>query len=269
VNYAGIPYQDPTPKMQKNYNYHANISSVIFEIGLYIFITSLVIYMISKLTSYVKALGLQRHTTDTIHSEQSSCAPGFSATSINIKIILIHGNDTLRWSYAWMPWAKSELEKLGFEVVGETFPDSIIAREKYWTEFLMNRINANENTILVGHSSGALCAMRFAETHKILGSVLIGAMHTDLGDELEKQSGYFDRPWEWEKIKEHQSWIIQFASTDDPYIPIEEARHVREMLKTEYHEFSDRGHFFNNQEKFPELIMAIKEKITNHSSYIT
>lgn len=177
------------------------------------------------------------------------------------KVILIHGNDTLRWSYAWLPWAKEELEKLGLEVIGETFPDSIIAREKYWVTFLADEAHADENTILVGHSSGALCAMRFSEKHKILGSVLIGAMHTDLGDELEKQSGYFNRPWEWDKIKANQKWIVQFASTDDPYIPIEEARHVHEMLNTEYYEYSDKAHFFENQEKFPELITIIKEKL--------
>lgn len=177
------------------------------------------------------------------------------------KVILIHGNQTLRWSYAWMPWVKAELEKLGLQVIGETFPDSIIAREKYWIEFLEEEVHADENTILVGHSSGALCAMRFAETHKILGSVLIGAMHTDLGDDLEKQSGYFNRPWGWGKIRANQKWIVQFASIDDPYIPIQEMRYVNKMLNTEYHEFSNRGHFFDHQETFPELIRAIKEKM--------
>lgn len=178
-----------------------------------------------------------------------------------IKAILIHGNSTIRWSYAWMPWVRDQLEKLDLEVIAETFPDSIIAREKYWTEFLKERVFADENTILIGHSSGALCAMRYAESNKILGSVLVGAAHTDLDDELEKQSGYFDRPWEWQKIRQNQDWIIQFASTDDPYIPIEEAKHVQEMLNSEYHEFTDRGHFFKNQTTFPELIEVITQKL--------
>lgn len=177
------------------------------------------------------------------------------------KIILIHGNQTLRWNYAWMPWVKNELEKLGLEVIGETFPDSIIAREKYWVEFLEKRVFADENTILVGHSSGALCAMRYAETHKILGSVLVSAAHTDQNDELEKQSGYFDNPWNWDTIKANQQWICQFGSTDDPYIPIKEMRHVHKMLNTEYQEFTDRGHFFQNQNTFPELIDVIMKKL--------
>lgn len=178
------------------------------------------------------------------------------------RIVLIHGNQTLRWSYAWLPWAKKTLENEGFEVIAETFPDSIIAREKYWIKFLEKIVRPDENTILVGHSSGALCAMRFAEKHAILGSILVSAAHTDLGDELEKQSGYFDRPWDWEAIRRNQQWIVQFSSTDDKFIPIEEARFVHQKLETDYFEFSDRGHFLKNQREFPELISELKKKLT-------
>lgn len=39
----------------------------------------------------------------------------------------------------------------------------------------------DENTILVGHSSGAACAMRIIEDHKVKGVALVSAYHTDLG----------------------------------------------------------------------------------------
>lgn len=80
------------------------------------------------------------------------------------------------------------------EVIGETFPDSILAREKYWIKFLEERIEVDENSILIGHSSGAAAAMRCAERNELFGSILISAAYTDLGDEMEKKSGYFDRP---------------------------------------------------------------------------
>jgi len=178
-----------------------------------------------------------------------------------IKVILLHGNDTMRWSYAWMPWLKARLENLGLEVIGETFPDSIIAREKYWLAFLKERLSADENTILIGHSSGAVAAMRFAENNRLLGSILVSPSYTDLGIELEKESGYFNRPWLWENIKENQKWIVQFGSKDDPHIPLAEFRHIHEMLGTEYYEMENRGHFSENQDTFPEIIKAIKEKL--------
>lgn len=178
------------------------------------------------------------------------------------RIVFVHGNQTLRWSYAWVPWIVEQLEKYDVEIVAETFPDSIIARKKYWIEFLETHVKADEHTVLVGHSSGVLCANRYAENHKILGSVLIGAAYRHLNDELEMQSGYYDEPWQWDAIQKNQEWIVQFASIDDPYIPIEEARYVRDMLSPEYYEFTDRGHFFEGQDTFPELLDVLKQKLT-------
>lgn len=179
------------------------------------------------------------------------------------KIILLHGNGGSTVDDNWFPYAKSEFEKLGLEVISKTFPDNKLARQEHWLPFLKNDLKADENTILIGHSTGAVAALRFAETNKIYGSVIIGASHTDLGEESEKVGGYFDRPWNWDVIKNNQNWIIQFASTDDPYIPITEVRYIKEKLNTEYHEFTNRGHFgWDTKVKdFPELIEAIKNKV--------
>lgn len=177
------------------------------------------------------------------------------------KIILIHGNGGSTVNDNWFPYVKNELEKLGLIVIAKTFPDNKLARQEYWLPFLKDELKADENTIIIGHSSGAVAAMRFAEINKIYGSILIGACYTDLGDEDEKKSGYYNKPWDWEKIKNNQNWISQFASTDDPYIPIEEARFIHENLNTDYHEFTDQGHFSwaENKKEFPELIQIIKD----------
>lgn len=182
---------------------------------------------------------------------------------INLKAILIPGNGGGSPQDNWFPYVEQELTKLGITVTNVSFPDAVLAREIYWIPFL-EKLGADEQTILIGHSSGAIAAMRFAETHKILGSVLVGTYDSDLGDEGEKQSGYFNRPWNWDAMRNNQQWVIQFASTDDPFIPIKHAHVVRDNLKTDYHEFSDQGHFgHGNQPKleFPELIEALKEKI--------
>ena len=100
--------------------------------------------------------------------------------------------------------------------------------------------------------------MRYAEQYRVYGSVLVGVYYTDLGDANEKASGYFDKPWDWERIKANQNWIIQFASTDDPYISIAEAHFVRDRLNTDYHEFTNRGHFMIPE--FPELVEVVRWK---------
>jgi uncharacterized protein len=180
-----------------------------------------------------------------------------------ITIIFLHGNGNSTPRDNWFPYAKAGLKKLGFTVIAPQFPDAPLARSSSWLPFLKSKLHADENSVLVGHSSGALAAMRFAEQHKILGSVLVAAMYTDLGMESEKLSEYFDIPWKWQAIKDNQQWIIQFASTDDPWIPIEEPRFIHQKLKTEYYEFSNQGHFGGDYYKqtFPELVNGIHEKL--------
>jgi len=149
-------------------------------------------------------------------------------------------------------------------VINEQFPDPELARSAFWLPFI-KELGADENTIIIGHSSGAVAAMRYAEDHKILGSILVGACHTDLGEENEKISGYYDEPWQWEDIQKNQQWIIQFASVDDPFIPIAEARHIHEKLNTTYYEYEDRGHFGHGGQpldEFPELIEALQKRLS-------
>lgn len=72
--------------------------------------------------------------------------------------------------------------------------------------------------------------MRILENHKVLGVVLVSAYYTDLGDSLERGSGYFNRPFDWDKMKSNAKWIIQFHSKDDHLVPVTEARHVHENV---------------------------------------
>lgn len=174
------------------------------------------------------------------------------------KVIFLPGNGgDGNTSYGWFPYVKDELLKLGYEVINPVFPDGELAREHYWLKFL-DSLKPDENTILIGHSSGAVAIMRYTENHKILGSVLVAPCYTDLGLDSEKLSGYYDLPWDWERIKSNQKWIIQFSSMNDPFIPIDEARFINNKLETKYFEL-DEGHFMGNI--FPELIEAIKNKI--------
>ena len=179
------------------------------------------------------------------------------------QVIFIPGNGGSSTQDNWFPSVKEALESAGIAVVSVPFPDPDLARASFWLPFLREELKADKNTILVGHSSGALAALRYAETHTILGSVLVGAYHTDLGIEAEKLSGYFDTPWQWEAIRKNQKWSILFASQDDPWIPIEEPRYLHQQLNCEYHEFTNRGHFGGDYFKpqFEELTRALLRRL--------
>ena len=177
---------------------------------------------------------------------------------IDLKAMLIHGNGGCTAADFWLPSVERELTALGLAVVNRTFPDNVKARSTLWLPFIES-LGADEQTILIGHSSGAVAALRYAETHRLLGSALVGVCHTDLGDRFEAASGYYDRPWQWDRIRANQEWIGIFNSADDPHIPIAEPRFVAAQLRCSYFEFNDRGHFTGSA--LPELTDFVRRRL--------
>ena len=173
--------------------------------------------------------------------------------------MIIPGNGNTDISENWFLYVKQSLEAMGLHVIAKNMPDPVLARKSFWIPFIEKELGTTD-AILIGHSSGAVAILRYLENHRAKGAILVGACHTDLGDENERLSGYFSDPWQWKKIKRNADWIVQFASIDDPYIPIEEARHIHDELNTEYHEYADQGHFGGDVHKteFPEIIQMIK-----------
>lgn len=180
------------------------------------------------------------------------------------KVILIPGNGGCSPADSWYPQVERELIAAGLEVINTQFPDSVKARARFWLPFL-DELGADANTILIGHSSGAVAALRYAETHELLGSVLVGVCHSDLGDAFEAQSGYYAAPWRWQQIRENQQFIAIYNSTDDPHIPISEARHVAAQLKASYFEFTDRGHFVASQ--LPEVVDFVTNAVARDRTF--
>ena len=89
-------------------------------------------------------------------------------TDLNkMKIILIHGNGGSTADNHWFPVVAEQLRKSGFNVINCQFPETYFAYAHIWLPFLKDTLQADENTLLIGHSSGAVAAMRFAEKYKI------------------------------------------------------------------------------------------------------
>ncbi|ORY06970.1 alpha/beta-hydrolase [Basidiobolus meristosporus CBS 931.73] len=177
-------------------------------------------------------------------------------------IILLPGNGCENPQEAiWYSWV---MEKLKKHVTGETilrqFPDYELCKESIWLPFLKQEIGVDENFILIGHSTGAIAALRYAEKYKVKGIVLVSAYHTDLGDEWEAKSEYFSKEWHWDSIRNNSDWIIQFGSPDDSLVPIAEQRYVHEQVDSEYYELEERGHFVDDND-FPELVEKVTEKL--------
>lgn len=178
-----------------------------------------------------------------------------------VHIVIIPGNGAGDVMAAnWYGWAKKNLEKIaGVTCDLRNMPDPVVARESVWIPFMKDEMKCCDETIIIGHSSGAEAAMRFAEKYTVKGIIVVSACVSDLGDEHERASGYYSRPWEWDKIKANTEWRVQFGSTDDPFIPWSEQQQVADGMTSELHKFDDKGHFMNTS--FPKLIEVVKQKI--------
>mmetsp|Transcript_83471 Transcript_83471/g.190395 ORF Transcript_83471/g.190395 Transcript_83471/m.190395 type:complete len:206 (-) Transcript_83471:177-794(-) len=161
----------------------------------------------------------------------------------------------------WYGWLHDKVKSEGLfeEVKCENFPDPYDAKREVWLPFMEKDLQADSEAVIVGHSSGAEAAMRYAETHKVHGIVLVSACHTDLGDAGERASGYYPPSggdWKWDDIRENCGYIVQFHSKDDHLVPVSEGRHVAEQLKSEYHELDGHSHFFDPFDKLLEVLRA-------------
>ena len=210
-------------------------------------------------------------------------------TMSKVRVVVLPGNGCppgkMR-SCNWYGWLANELTKhysnnASFSVKCEDMPDPHVARESNWIPFINEQLLDQESkNIVVGHrykfcslaskkilslkksfeSSGAVAAMRLCENTKVEGIVLVSACHTDLGIANERKAGYYNRPWEWDKIKENTEFRILFGSTDDPFIPWREMQHVHDNLQPILlHKKTSQGHFMTR--KFPELLEVLKVEI--------
>jgi len=157
-------------------------------------------------------------------------------------------------------WVADELMASGLESVLRDMPDPYVASEKEWVPFLKDTLKCGLDTCVVGHSSGAAAGLRLAEAVPLGGLVLVSAYATDLGDSMEKQSGYFNRPFDWALIKQNCGFIVQFGSPDDPFLPWDVQRHVAHSLGIDIVKLDGRGHFM--EPTFPELVDTIKSNTT-------
>ncbi|KAI8469047.1 MAG: putative hydrolase rbbp9 [Monoraphidium minutum] len=178
-----------------------------------------------------------------------------------VRVVIVPGNGPGSVFQAnFYGWLQQRLHKPpAITCVLRNMPDPVGARESVWLPFMRGELGCGADTVVVGHSSGAAAAMRLAEETRVAGLVLVSAYTTDQGDDLEARSGYFNRPWEWSKIRGNAGFVVQFGSTDDPFLPWSEQQEVADGLGAELHKFEDRGHFMNS--RFPELAAALAPRL--------
>lgn len=91
-----------------------------------------------------------------------------------VNIAIVPGNGTgnvvnANW-YGWLQRSLHNPPSVTCQL--KNMPEPLRALESKWIPFMRDTLQCKEDTIIVGHSSGAAAAMRFAESYKVAGMAL-------------------------------------------------------------------------------------------------
>lgn len=175
--------------------------------------------------------------------------------------VILHGTNASPQDN-WFPWLKEELENKNYKVWVPDLPQADHPNIKRYNEFLLSQNwKFDEETILIGHSSGAVeilgLLQELSEDIIIDKAILVAGFINDLGwDSLNE---LFLKPFDYEKIKKHAQKFIIIQSDNDPYVPAEHAKFLADKLNAELLMQHDEGHFsIENDSKYNQFPFLLK-----------
>ena len=89
------------------------------------------------------------------------------------RIVILHGNGQSTGSSNWYPYIKQGLKDFHIDCLTLDLPDAKLARKEYWFPYFRDVLKLGADDIIIGHSSGAVAIMKYAENNKIGASVLV------------------------------------------------------------------------------------------------
>lgn len=179
--------------------------------------------------------------------------------------LILHGTDSNSHEH-WFPWLKEKLEHKGYKVWVPNLPHSNIPNIQTYNTFINSKNwKYDENTVLIGHSSGAVAILGILQNLPqgvIIDTViLVSTFKDDLGWDTLKE--LFLEPFIFSEIKKHAKHFILIHSDNDPYCPLEHAKYLSEKLGGKLIVLAGKGHFNkkNGEDytEFPELLQILTE----------
>jgi predicted alpha/beta hydrolase family esterase len=159
----------------------------------------------------------------------------------------------------WFPWLQKQLLVNGIHAQTPEVPNCYELNYDIWLKEVA-RFKINEETILVGHSTGAGFWIRYLSERPDIkvGKVVLVAPWIDPFDEF--RTGYFKFDYDSE-IFARTGGITIFVSEDDEKSVHKSVELLQEKIKdVKIIRFKDKGHFTENslgQKEFPDLLEEI------------
>lgn len=177
-------------------------------------------------------------------------------------VVVLHGTSA-NSKENWFPWLKNELETRGYKVWVPDLPKADKPNIKRYNEFIFKHKewNPNAETILIGHSSGAVAVMgllqQLPDDVVIDKAILVAPFTNDLGWDSLKD--LFKPALDFEKIKHKAKKFVILHSSNDPYIPRVQADEISKKLNVPLTVEENQGHFaISSDPKYKEFPLLLK-----------
>ncbi len=182
----------------------------------------------------------------------------------NQRVILFHGKHATSQD-KWYPWLKNILNGNDCDVFVPDLPKTCEPVLSEWVEEL-EKLQPDEDTILVGHSRGGVAILRYLEQlsvgQRIKKVILVATNYakTDAEHTAENTYGFYtNNGYDFAKIKSHCDDFTVLHSRDDKWVPFAHGEENTKGLDAKFLRFNDRGHFGRTMPKqeIPELLEEI------------
>jgi len=184
--------------------------------------------------------------------------------------LILHGTDATSHDN-WFPWLKNELEKIGCNVWVPDLPKADWPNMKRYNKHIFDNKNwkFNVDTVIVGHSSGAVALLGLLQKlplkNKVDTCILVGVFRSTL--DWENLKDLFNIKLDFKKIKKMARRFVFVHSNDDPFCPLDDARYLSEKLGGELVILKGQKHFSmgpnlggSKYKKFPLILEILEEK---------
>jgi predicted alpha/beta hydrolase family esterase len=170
-------------------------------------------------------------------------------------LLILHGwfgNPEINWYKS----LKTNMEKNGYKVALPQLPNSNKPNLEEWTkEVTKSDFELNNESIIIGHSLGAIFALKLIQNSKVKINHLIIVSGWDFWDLTPEHKSFFELPVDHKRIIENCEKITVIHSTNDPYVTIAQANEMANRLKANFIEIKNGGHLTDKEgfNSFPQL----------------
>lgn len=181
------------------------------------------------------------------------------------KAVIVHGTKSNPGAN-WYPWLAEKLVGQGWQVVCPQFPTPQNQTiQAYWQVWLKMVGVVDQDSVLIGHSSGPNFILRVLEsqTVPVRATFLVAPFVRENGDaEIDALNrNLWGGGFDWGKIKKASRKFFVYASDNDPYVPLKNSQEVADLLGVNLTLVPGAGHFSLSTNpkyfEFPKLLKDI------------